>query len=201
MNQKHQSGKFVTQHNAIFETTMGTFTVALYTEDMPITSYNFIDLAKTGFYNGLHFHRVIPNFMNQFGCPYSRDPDSRRAGTGGPPPNSTYTVPGRGTIKRFGDGSIEDEFGNESHPKFSNEPGSISMANAGTPNSGGSQIFINTVHNGFLDWFDNSTDSQHPVFGKVISGMDIVMAINNAKTDRNEKPLTPIMVKSIIVNV
>jgi len=92
---------------------MGSFTVELYTEQMPITgntklrtilkcnfytctmelkisklrmylAYNFIDLATKGFYDGLTFHRVIPNFMNQFGCPLSRDPASKRAGTGGP---------------------------------------------------------------------------------------------------------------------
>merc|ERR1719191_2418301 len=56
----------------------------------PITVSNFIDLAKKGFYNGLHFHRVIPGFMNQFGCPYSKDPKSRRAGTGGPAAKSEF---------------------------------------------------------------------------------------------------------------
>ena len=57
---------------------------------MPRTASNFIDLAKTGFYDGLHFHRVIPNFMNQFGCPNAKDPNSPRAGTGGPASNSTF---------------------------------------------------------------------------------------------------------------
>ena len=51
------------------------------------------------------------------------------------------------------------------------------MANTGAPNSGGSQFFINTVHNSFLDWWDTSTPSKHPVFGKVIEGMDIVQKI------------------------
>lgn len=74
---------------ATCETSMGTFKVELYTNEMPITAWNFIDLANKGFYDGLHFHRVIPNFMNQFGCPHSRDPTSRRAGTGGPQPGST----------------------------------------------------------------------------------------------------------------
>ena len=63
---------------ATFDTTMGSFTVELYTEQMPVTAYNFIDLATKGFYNGLHFHRCIPNFMNQFGCPYARDAKSSR---------------------------------------------------------------------------------------------------------------------------
>jgi cyclophilin family peptidyl-prolyl cis-trans isomerase len=59
---------------------------------------------------------------------------------------------------------------------------------------------INTVHNSFLDWFDKSTPSQHPVFGKVVSGMDVVMAINNAKCDRNDRPLTPIQVTSVVID-
>lgn len=125
---------------AKFETTMGEFTVELFTDTMPITAYNFIDLANKGFYNGLHFHRVIPNFMNQFGCPYSKDPTSGRAGTGGPDPNTTYEVPGKGTQKRNSGGSIEDEFKNPSCPKLSNEPGTLSMANTGQPNSGGKWI-------------------------------------------------------------
>ena len=95
---------------AVVNTTMGSFTVELYTEQMPITAWNFIDLANTGFYNGLTFHRVIPNFMNQFGCPHSRDPTSRQAGTGGPAPNTSYEVPGVGTISRNAEGCIPDEF-------------------------------------------------------------------------------------------
>lgn len=153
-----------------------------------------------GYYNGLHFHRVIANFMNQFGCPYSRDPKSNRAGTGGPEPGSKYTVPGRGEITRLGDGSIPDEFREPGCPKLSNEPGTFSMANTGQPNSGGSQFFINTVHNSFLDFFDKSTPSQHPVFGKVASGMDVVMAINSARCDGNDRPLQPIMCESVTIS-
>ena len=81
-------------------TSMGSFTIEVFTESMPITAYNFIDLVQTGFYNGLHFHRVIPEFINQFGCPYPRDPMASNAGTGGPSPNSTYEVPGKGAVKR-----------------------------------------------------------------------------------------------------
>ena len=58
----------------------------------PFLAWNFVDLAQKGFYDGLHFHRVIPNFMNQFGCPYSRDPSSKRAGTGGPDPGTTLVI-------------------------------------------------------------------------------------------------------------
>ena len=59
---------------ATLETSLGTFKVELYVDKIPITAKNFIDLAKSGFYDGLHFHRVIKGFMIQFGCLYSKDP-------------------------------------------------------------------------------------------------------------------------------
>ena len=70
---------------ATFETSLGNFTAEIYLDKMPVTAKNFLDLAKGGFYDGLHFHRVIKGFMIQFGCPHSKDPNSPRAGTGGPP--------------------------------------------------------------------------------------------------------------------
>lgn len=184
---------------ALVETTAGNFKLELFTDDMPITAWNFIDLAESGFYTGLHFHRVIKNFMNQFGCPFSRDPNSNRAGTGGPNPNTKYNVPGKGEVTRNGEGCIPDEFRNPGCPKFSNEPGTLSMANTGQPNSGGSQFFLNTVHNSFLDFFDKSTPSQHPVFGKVVEGMDVVMKINTTQCDKNDRPKTPVKVTKITI--
>merc|ERR1719235_1738987 len=81
-------------HNptAVFKTSMGTFKAELYLSEMPITASNFIDLARTGFYDGLHFHRVIPGFMNQFGCPHAQDPNSMQAGTGNPDGGTDFTV-------------------------------------------------------------------------------------------------------------
>lgn len=163
---------------ATFDTTLGSFQVELFLDKMPITAKNFIDLANSGFYNGLHFHRVIDNFMIQFGCPHSKDPNSGRAGTGGPP-----------------HGNIKDE-----HPadfKMSNEIGTLSMANTGAPNSGGSQFFINTKHNDFLDFFTGGP-SKHPVFGKVTTGMDVVNTIGTTPT-RNDRPVTPVCVNSITI--
>ncbi len=162
---------------ATFETSMGTFKAEIFVDQMPITGGNFVRLAKEGFYNGLHFHRVIANFMNQFGCPHSKDPNSPRAGTG----QSPY-------------GSIQDEH----TAQITNDVGTLSMANAG-PQSGSSQFFINTKHNSFLDWFDTRTDSKHPVFGKITEGMDIVMAINNTPTDAGDRPLTPVKMISLTV--
>ena len=60
------------------------------------------------------------------------------------------------------------------------------MANTGAPNSGGSQFFLNTKHNAFLDYFDNSTPSKHPVFGKVVEGMDVVEAIEKVGSQGGE---------------
>ncbi|MEM6794981.1 MAG: peptidylprolyl isomerase [Acidobacteriota bacterium] len=165
---------------ATFDTTLGSFTVEVFADQMPITSKNFLDLASSGFYNGLHFHRVIKGFMCQFGCPHSKDPQSRLAGTGGPP-----------------HGTIQDE-----HPenaKISNEPGTLSMANTGRPNSGGSQFFVNTAHNHFLDWFTPG-QSKHPVFGRVTEGMDVVSAIESTPTAAGDRPVTPVEVRSITVS-
>jgi len=75
------------------------------------------------------------------------------------------------------------------------EPFTISMANTGQPNSGGSQFFINTVHNKYLDWFDKSTPSKHPVFGKIVSGWDVIQKIEKTPS-RNDRPVKPVVVKS-----
>jgi cyclophilin family peptidyl-prolyl cis-trans isomerase len=164
---------------ATFETSLGTFTAEIFQDQMPVTAGNFIELVKKGFYDGLHFHRVIKEFMVQFGCEYSKDPNSPRCGTGGSPL-----------------GRIQDE-----HPaahKLSNEPGTLSMANTGQPNSGGAQFFINTVHNDRLDWFTPGP-SKHPVFGKITSGMDVVKKIEGAQTDGRDRPRTPIKMIKVTV--
>jgi cyclophilin family peptidyl-prolyl cis-trans isomerase len=162
---------------ATFETSLGTFTAEIFLDQMPNTATNFIKLAQSGFYNGLHFHRVIRDFMVQFGCEYSKDPNSSRCGTGGSPL-----------------GRIQDE-----HPpahKISNEPGTLSMANTGQPNTGGAQFFINSVHNTYLDWFTPGA-SKHPVFGKVISGLDVVKKIESTPTAAQDRPKTPIKMISV----
>ena len=103
---------------ARIDTTMGTIVARLEAERAPATTQNFIKLATSGFYNGLIFHRVIPDFMIQCGCP-------KGTGTGGP----GYT--------------IRDEFHRELH----HAKGALSMANAG-PNTGGSQFFVVTKNGG-----------------------------------------------------
>jgi len=103
---------------AKISTTMGDIVARLETEKAPATTQNFIKLANSGFYNGIVFHRVIPDFMIQTGCPQG-------TGTGGP----GY--------------KIKDEF----HPALKHSKGALSMANAG-PNTGGSQFFIVTKNGG-----------------------------------------------------
>jgi len=163
---------------AVLDTSLGQIQVELFTDKMPLTAGNFIKLAKSGFYDGLHFHRVINGFMLQFGCPHSRDPKSARAGTGDAP-----------------DGTIKDEH----TAKISNEPGTLSMANTGAPNSGSCQFFINTVHNDYLDWFTPGA-SKHPVFGRVVAGMDVVQKIEKTKTDGDDRPITPVKMNKVTVS-
>ena len=107
---------------ALFDTNKGNFKVELFGDKAPLTVGNFIKLVDKGFYNGLIFHRVIPNFMIQGGCPHG-------SGRGGPGYN------------------IRDEF----HPDLKHDSkGILSMANAG-PNTGGSQFFITVAPTPWLD--------------------------------------------------
>ncbi|MDK2916819.1 MAG: peptidylprolyl isomerase [Euryarchaeota archaeon] len=153
------------EKNVVLHTTMGDITIRLY-DDMPVTAGNFEKLVRSGFYDGTIFHRVIANFMIQGGDPTG-------TGTGGP----GYT--------------ITDEF----VKGHSNVRGTISMANTGRPNSGGSQFFINLVDNTYLDWDDPRTPSAHPVFGEVVAGMDVVDKIGKVKTDSSDRPRVPVRIE------
>ena len=181
---------------ATFKTTKGDIKAELFMDKLPITASNFADLAKTGFYDGLTFHRVINNFMCQFGCPYSKDPKSPRAGTGGPKGGTSFTLPDGTTVTLNAGGNIPDELIGE----FSNLPGTLSMANTGRPNSGGSQFFMNTVHNDFLDWFSPG-ESKHPVFGKAIdkASFDIMVKISMVRS-QDDCPIQPIQMKSVTIS-
>ena len=114
---------------AIIKTNKGTMTADLYTEDTPGTVANFAKLAKEGYYNGLKWHRVIPDFVIQGGCPNTREGETGMPGTGGP----GYQI------------DCELSGGNQFHDR-----GVLSMAHAGR-NTGGSQFFVchsrnNTAH-------------------------------------------------------
>ncbi|PBQ23375.1 peptidylprolyl isomerase [Levilactobacillus brevis] len=174
------------------EASMGTIQLQLFPEQAPKTVENFVTHAQAGYYDGLTFHRVIPNFMIQGGDPTG-------TGMGG---ESIWGQP------------FEDEFSQELY----NLRGAVSMANAG-PNTNGSQFFIvqdkdmteqmqgqmkdagfpdeivDAYKNGGTPWLD----FRHTVFGQVISGMDVVDAIAQVKTDASDQPSTPVTMDKVTI--
>lgn len=167
-----------TMTKAIFNTNKGTFEIELFTDQTPKTTDNFIKLAESGFYNGVKFHRVIAGFMIQGGDPNTKDDNLMDMwGTGGP----GY--------------QFNDEFGEG----LSNVVGTISMANSG-PNTNGSQFFINVADNSFLDYDKEPLTSKHAVFGKVVSGMDVVQAISQVETGFRDIPVEPVVITSISIS-
>ncbi|MBC2063154.1 peptidylprolyl isomerase [Listeria marthii] len=171
-------------------TNRGTIRIKLFPEIAPKTVENFVTHSKNGYYDGLIFHRVIPEFMIQGG-----DPDGR--GTGG------ESIWGE---------SFEDEFSTEAF----NLRGALSMANAG-PNTNGSQFFIvqkpdmpadmlgqmeqagfpveviEAYKQGGTPWLDG----RHTVFGHVIEGMDVVDEIANLPTGMQDKPVNDVVIEKI----
>lgn len=145
---------------ATVKTNKGEFELKFYGVDAPVTVANFCTLADKGFYDGVIFHRVIKDFMIQGG-----DPEG--TGTGGP----GYT------------------FDDEIHTNNKNVIGTISMANAG-PGTNGSQFFINTKDNNFLD-------TKHTVFGEVVSGMETVTAIEETETGAMDRPSEEIVIENV----
>jgi peptidylprolyl isomerase len=164
---------------AVFTTNKGTFELELFEDQMPITVGNFIKLAEEGYYDGTKFHRIIDGFMIQGGDPNTKGDNTASYGTGGP----GYT--------------IQDEFVKADN--LSNVRGTISMANTGQPNSGGSQFFINTVDNLGLDFDKEPLTSKHPVFGHVISGMDVVDAISSVETGARDLPVEPVVIQALTI--
>jgi peptidyl-prolyl cis-trans isomerase B (cyclophilin B) len=142
---------------AIIDTNRGTIKLELYDEDAPNTVANFAKLASSGFYDGLKFHRVIPNFMIQGGCPHSRTNDPR-TGTGGP--GWQIKCETKGNPRKHGTGAL-------------------SMAHAGK-DTGGSQFFITHRATPHLD-------GVHTVFGQVTQGQDVVNAIRQGDTIKSVK--------------
>ena len=163
---------------AVLETNKGVIEIELYDDAMPITAGNFMKLVREGFYDGIKFHRVIDGFMIQGGDPNTKTDEVLTYGRGGP----GYANP---------DEHIDGE-------KLSNVRGTISMANSG-PNSGGSQFFINLVDNTNLDFDKPPLQSKHPVFGRVIAGMDVVDAIAAVETGPTNLPLEDIVIEKATV--
>lgn len=154
---------------ALISTNFGNIKLKLFDKDAPNTVQNFVKLAKSGFYNGVKFHRVIKSFMIQSGDPNSKDNNWTNDGTGGP----GYSFP--------------DEINDHKIVK-----GILAMANSGK-NTNGSQFFIVTAAE--TPWLDG----KHTVFGDVIEGMDTVLKIEDVKTDKskNDHPFQDIIINKI----
>jgi len=161
-----QTDLFKDYSGAILKTSEGNIEVKFYPES-PITVNNFMNLAKSGFYNNTKFHRVIKDFMIQGGDPLTKASDTSVYGTGGP----EY---------RFA-----DEFND--HKLVA---GSLAMANSG-PGTNGSQFFIVTLD--ATPWLDG----KHTNFGYVTKGMEVVKAIEGTETGSRDLPVKDIEVKSI----
>ncbi len=148
----------------------GKVKIELNPGEAPNTVASFIELANSGFYDGLIFHRIIEGFMIQGGDP-SGD------GTGGP----GYRIKGEMPNNNFDN-------------KLTHEEGVISMARSPISyDSAGSQFFITVAKH-------QSLDGDYAVFGKVVDGMDIVMDISKVSTNRSDRPLDDVVIKSIKVD-
>ena len=144
--------------DVIIKTNFGSIKFGLLPELAPETTRSFLKLAKSGFYNGTLFHRVIPGFMIQGGDPNTKSPDKNVWGQGGPGYN------------------LKAEFNSRSHLR-----GIVSMARAADPDSAGSQFFIVTSDSTFLD-------KQYTVFGEVVDGIEVADKIVNLPRDGNDCP-------------
>lgn len=164
---------------AVLETNRGVIEIELYKDLMPITAGNFEKLVSEGFYDGIQFHRVINGFMIQGGDPYTKTDNVLLYGTGG------------------SDKTISDE--HIAHKLLTNTRGTISMANSG-PNSGSSQFFINLGDNSSLDFNDmRQPESKHPVFGRVIKGMEVVDAIASTETNQRDLPVEAVVIEKATI--
>src|SRR5512147_2963444 len=160
-----------TQPRAVIETKFGEIEIEFLADKAPGHVKNFLDLARKGFYDGTTFHRVIPGFMIQGGCPNTKDARSSRAthGTG----DAGY--------------KIKAEFNDTSHKR-----GVVSMARANDPNSAGSQFFVCVADSKFLD-------RQYSAFGRVVRGMEIADKIVNAPRDGGDNPNDRVEMKVRVV--
>jgi peptidyl-prolyl cis-trans isomerase B (cyclophilin B) len=156
--------------NVTIETKFGRIVFKLLPDVAPETVRNFVNLVKSGFYDGTLFHRVIPGFMIQGGDPNTKTQDKAKWGLGGP----GYTV--------------KAEFNSKSHLR-----GIVSMARAADPDSAGSQFFIVTSDSTFLD-------RQYTVFGEVIEGINIADTIVSQQRDKNDCPLVDVRMLKVSVS-
>lgn len=165
----NQSMSEIKRTIVVLKTSMGDVKIELYDDLAPKTVKNFLDLAGQGFYDGILFHRVIPDFMIQGGDPLTKSnpKDWDVHGTGGP----GY---------KFADEIINKKI----------VRGSLAMANSG-PNTNGSQFFIVTAP--ATPWLDGS----YNLFGQVLEGMDVVDAISAVKRNENDHPLQDVEIVKV----
>ena len=156
--------------DAIIKTSFGNIKFNLMSDIAPETVRNFSQLAKSGFYNGTLFHRIIPGFMIQGGDPNTKNSDKSTWGQGGPGYN------------------LKAEFNSRSHLR-----GIVSMARATDPDSAGSQFFIVTNDSTFLD-------RQYTVFGEVVEGMEVADKIVNLPRDGNDCPKQEAKMLEVIIS-
>ena len=143
---------------AIFDTTKGAIVVRLDGEGAPIHVANFCELAQSGFYDDLKFHRYVPGFVIQGGCPNTRSMTPQQVAAGGAGPDG---IPGTG-----GPGyCIKQEF--TTNPRNSHEDGALAMARSQMPDSAGSQFY-------FCLGAQHELDSGYTVFGQTIEGKDVI---------------------------
>jgi cyclophilin family peptidyl-prolyl cis-trans isomerase len=156
---------------AVIKTALGTIVFEFLSDVAPKMVDNFKDLARSGFYNGTTFHRVIPGFMIQGGDPNSKDDDPTNDGGG----NGPRRMPAEFTTK------------------YSHKRGIVSTARLGNDvNSGSCQFFI--MHK------DNSgLDNQYTIFGRVLTGMDVVDKIAAVPRARNDRPLTNVVMEKVSI--
>lgn len=146
---------------AVFDTSKGTIKVRLDAKGAPIHVANFCELASAGFYDGLKFHRYVPGFVIQGGCPNTRDMAPEDVAAGKPGPDG---MPGTG-----GPGyRIREEF--STNPNNSHVDGALAMARAQDPNSAGSQFY-------FCLGPQHMLDSGYTVFGTTIEGFDVISSL------------------------
>ncbi len=159
---------------ATLVTPNGTMQVELHQAQAPKTVSNFVNLASSGFYSNLVWHRIVKGFVIQTGDPNTRNGGGDRStwGTGG----SSQTVP------------------LEIDSTLHNNVGYLGMARSSDPNSGSSQFYINLANN------NNSLDGQYTVFGKVISGMDSSFAIGNVLVNAQNQPIDPVYLTSVTIS-
>lgn len=199
LNNWYQNSKNLeTTRQVVMHTNFGDVKLALYTDKAPKTVENFIGLAQSDYYNDTLFHRVIPDFMIQGGDPLSKDDDPTNDGTGG---EDIWGGKFEDEINPWSLGLDEETISalqssgyvfRSDIESMKMKPGVIAMANSG-PNTNGSQFFIVTNED------QPHLDGRHTVFGEVIEGMDVVLAMSQVETDEADRPKEVVKIESIEV--